>query len=259
MYQRPVKTLVLLWVVLGLVGCASYTTPGGPVDLAGIQSADIRELMSREAAAEFPAGLSFARVQSPAYRSMTAETYGSGSFLIVSNREFMSEAAIDGISQWEAVRGVAPLTRLLIPASLDDIDDLRTAGARLKADVLIVYTLDTSFRVDGKSIGPLSVISLGLMRDRETVVSTTASAVFVDVRTGFVYGVAEASASKKQTTSAWGSVNAADQGRLDTEREAFDGLLGELATAWEGIVAEHRKDSSRMLNASLHRAAGCRS
>ncbi|MDJ0759200.1 MAG: hypothetical protein QNJ19_07370 [Woeseiaceae bacterium] len=234
-----VRIGILLLAVLGVSGCASYTTPGGPVDLTRIQSADIRELMSREPAAEFPAGLSFARVQSAAYRSMTAETYGNGAFLIVSNREFMTDAALETLSEWDAVRGVAPLTRLLIPASLDDIDDLRTAAARVKADVLIVYTLDTAFRVDGKSIGPLSVISLGLMRDRDTVVSTTASAVFVDVRTGFVYGVAESTATKTQTTSAWGTVNAADQGRLDTEREAFDGLLQELAKTWRGIVAEH--------------------
>lgn len=77
------------------------------------------------------------------------------------------------------------------------------------------------------------------MRDRETVVNTTASAVFVDVRTGFVYGVAEASASEKQITNAWDSVNAADQGRVNTEREAFDRLLRELERTWTRIVTEH--------------------
>ncbi|MDJ0916895.1 MAG: hypothetical protein QNJ05_03960 [Woeseiaceae bacterium] len=235
-----VRIGVLFLALLGSSGCASYTTPGGPVDLTGIQSADIQELMSREPAAVFPASLSFARVQSPTYRSMTAETFGSGSFLVVSNREFMTDATLETMSDWEAVHGIAPLTRLLIPASLDDIDDLRTASARLKADMLIVFTLDTTFRVDGKSIGPLSVISLGLMRDRETIVSTTASAVFVDVRTGFIYGVAEATASETQTTSAWGTVNAADQGRLSTEQQAFDDMLRELARTWKGIVAEHR-------------------
>ena len=88
-------------------------------------------------------------------------------------------------------------------------------------------------------IGPLSVISLGPMRDRETVVNTPASAVFVDVRTGFVYGVAEATASERQTTNAWNSKNAADQGRLSTEREAFDGLVRELERTWANIVTEH--------------------
>jgi hypothetical protein len=51
--------------------------------------------------------------------------------------------------------------------------------------------------------------------------------------------VAEATASEKQITNAWNSVNAADQGRLNAERKAFDGLIGELARTWTNIVAEH--------------------
>lgn len=239
MNRRVISPGLSVLFLFGLSGCASYTTPGGPVDLAGIQSADIQELMAREAAATFPASVSFARVQSPGYQSLTAETYGNGSYLVVTNRELMSDARIEEISGWAEVRGVSPLSRLLIPSRLNSIDDLRTASASLKSDVLIAFTLDTSFRVDGKSIGPLSVISLGLMRDRETVVHTTASAVFVDVRTGFVYGVAEATASEKQTTNAWNSVNAADQGRLNTEREAFEGLVRELERTWASILAEH--------------------
>ena len=239
MTYRLTFSLLIATVLLGMSGCVSYTTPGGPADLTGIQSADIRELMSRKAAATFPATLSFARVQSPGYQSLTAETYGNGQFVVVTNRELMSDTRIAEIAQWDAVRSVSPLSRLLIPSSLSSIDDLRLASAKLKADVLIAFTLDTSFRVDGKSIGPLSVISLGLMRDRETLVNTTASAVFVDVRTGFVYGVAEAMASERQTTSAWNSVNAADQGRLNTEREAFDALMRELERTWVSILAEH--------------------
>jgi hypothetical protein len=77
------------------------------------------------------------------------------------------------------------------------------------------------------------------MRDRETVVSTTASAVLVDVRTGFVYGVAEGTASERQTTNAWNSVNAVDQGRLSTENDAFDELVRELERTWKNIVAGH--------------------
>ena len=240
MRDRLTRSVIIAWILLGISGCASYTTPGGPVDLADIQSADIKELMSREAAATFPASVAFVRVQSAGYQSQTAETYGAGRYVVLTNRELMSDARIEELSKWDAVRGVSPLSRLLIPSRLNSIDDLRTASASLKADVLIVFTLDTSFRVDGKSIGPLSVISLGLMRDRETVVNTTASAVVVDVRTGFVYGVAEATASEKQTTNAWDTTNAADQGRLNTEREAFDGLLRELARTWTSIVAEHR-------------------
>ncbi|MFK8052561.1 MAG: hypothetical protein AB8F65_06275 [Woeseiaceae bacterium] len=220
-------------------GCASYTTPGGPVDLAGIQSVEIRELMAREPAASFPALVTFARVQSPDYRTLTSETYGNGAYVVVTNREFLSDDVFENLSNWPAVRGVSPLSRLLIPSQLNDLESLRVAAANLKADILVTMTLDTTFRVDGKSIGPLSVISLGLMRDRETVVSTTASAIFVDVRSGFVYGVAESSATERQTTNAWDTVNAADQGRLNTEREAFDRLLETLGSTWSSIVEAH--------------------
>jgi hypothetical protein len=237
--DRLICSALPVWVLLALSGCASYTTPGGPVDLAGIQSADIQELMSREAAVTFPASLSFARVQSPGYESLTAEIYGNGQYVVVTNREFMSDTRIDEMTQWGDVRAVSPLSRLLIPSWLNSIDDLRTASASLKVDVLVVFTLDTSFRVDGKSIGPLSVISLGLKRDRETVVNSTASAVIVDVRTGFIYGVAEATASETQATNVWNSKNAADQARLKTERKAFDGMIRELELTWKNVVAEH--------------------
>jgi hypothetical protein len=229
----------LLMMCVVSAGCATYRTPGGPVSLTGIQSADIEELMSREAAAGFPASLSFARVQSPMYWSNSAQTYGTGQFSVVLTREFMLDEQINDVQNWSGVKAVAPLNRLLLPTQLTSIDDLRVASASLKTDVLLVFTVDTTFRVDGKSVGPLTLISLGFFRDHETVVTSTASAILVDVRSGFVYGVAEASASETKQTSIWSSGSAVDQSRLVTERSAFDGLLQELKKTWADIVSEH--------------------
>lgn len=226
----------LLLLVLVISGCASYTTPGGPVDITGIQSYDIREQMSRNPAADFPALLTVARVQSTGYRSKTASTYGSGNFVVVTNRELLSDDHFELAGEWNGVRGISPLSRLLIPPRLSDIGDLRVASAALRADILVLFTIDTTFHVDGKSIGPLSVLSLGLLRDRETVVYTTASAILVDVRTGFVYGVAESTASERQPSSVWTNERTADQARLRTERDAFDGLFGELDRTWQSIA-----------------------
>jgi hypothetical protein len=156
----------------------------------------------------------------------------------------MLESQLDEIKGWPEIRGATPLNRLLIQSQLHSLDDLRAASANLKSDVLLVFTIDTFFRVDGKSIGPLSVVSLGLMRDRETVVTTTASAVFIDVRSGFVYGTAEATASETKRTSAWGSSSAVDQSRLVTERDAFAALLKELTKTWISIVAEHAANAA---------------
>lgn len=236
--------LVLLMGLIALSGCATYTTPGGPVNLTGINSPEIHDLMARDPAAEFPARIAFARVQSANYRSRTAFLYGYGEYSVVTNREFMSDEYVQRMSAMPGVHSVAPVTRLLIPEHLRSIDDLRTAGARLKSDMLVIFTLDTSFRVDGEMVGPLTVLSLGLLRDRETRVDTTASAVFIDVRTGFVYGVAEASASDSRSTNVWNSSAAVDQSRLKTERDAFEGLVEQLELAWQGIVAEHERAQS---------------
>jgi hypothetical protein len=242
MKLRTILDYSWIVVLLSIAGCASYTTPGGPVDLAGIQAPDIRELLAREPAAEFPASISFARVQSPDYASRSADTFGSGSYSVVTTREFMLDSQIEALSEWPEVRGVAPLSRLLLPGRLNSLDDLRVSSARLKSDILFVFTIDTSFRVDGKSIGPLSVVSLGLLRDRETVVTTTASAIFVDVKTGYVYGAAEATANEIKQTSAWGSASAIDQSRLVTEKAAFASLTGESLKTWTNIVSEYSHD-----------------
>jgi len=231
--------IVLGVLMAGLSGCATYTTPGGPADLSGIQSADIKEIMAREAAASFPALATLSRVQAAGYQAMSTETYGGGAFVVVTNDELMGDTEKQRVASLAGVKDLASMNRLLMPSAFGSIDDLRTASAQLKADILFVYTLDTAFRVDGTNIGPMSVISLGFARDRETIVKTTASLMVVDVRSGFIFGTAEATATETLTTSAWGSVTAADKGRVRTERAAFDLLLEELEKLMPEILAKH--------------------
>ncbi|MGB5354055.1 MAG: hypothetical protein WBM54_09160 [Woeseia sp.] len=239
-----VFTLLSISVLTMMSGCASYTTPGGPVDLASIDSEEIAGIMARKPAAHFPVVLAFARIQSPSYKSYSANTYGTGAYSVVTTREFMSDAEASTLAGFPGVQSVTPLSRLLLPSQLESLRDLRTAAASLKSDILLVFTIDTSFRVDGKTIGPLSLVSLGMLRDRETVVTSTASAIFVDTRSGYVYGVSEASATETKTTSAWGSASAVDQSRLITEREAFGGLMRELKNTWQGIVTEYADNAA---------------
>jgi hypothetical protein len=57
------------------------------------------------------------------------------------------------------------------PARLGSIDDLRVAGAKVQADLLLVYTIDTSFRVQGKGYGPLTAGQRALFdRPDETLI-----------------------------------------------------------------------------------------
>ena len=127
------------------------------------------------------------------------------------------------------------MNRLLLPPQLNSDMDLRQAAAALHADVLLVYTLDTTFRVED-SLAPLTVVTLGLSPNQHARVVCTASAVLLDTRNGFVYGVAEATQQGTQLASAWTSGAAVDDTRRRTETQAFDKLVGELEKTWVGVV-----------------------
>lgn len=233
-----------LFAALALLcsGCATYTTPGGAVNLGDIDRYDIQREMERKPAAQFPASLAIARVQSPEYRSHSyAEATIGTRYSVVTTNELASDKQMQAMQAWPRVQGVAPLGRLLLPQKMDKLDDLRVAAARVQADILVVYTIDTSFRVKNRAYGPLTAISLGLIPDRDAMITSTASAVFTDVRTGFTYGVADATAKSTGLTNFWGSEDTIDRKRLETEQEAFDALLDAAGKTWVNIAARFGK------------------
>jgi hypothetical protein len=154
-------------------------------------------------------------------------------------QELMSEPQMEAMLKWPSVAGVASVTRLTIPSRLDSIDDLRLAGAKIQADILVVYTIDTSFRIQGRGYGPLTAISLGMVPDRDAYITATASAILIDVRSGFVYGVAEATARTAGLTSVWGTRDTVDRKRMEAEEESFSQLLDQMAKTWSGIVKQY--------------------
>lgn len=234
------RPLFLLCALL-ISGCASYVTPGGPVRLNDINRADIAEVASRKPSPNFPARIAITRVQAPDYRSHTSQGYGHGRFSVVTTQELMTEAQLESFGKWPSVAAVVPISRLLLPEKFETLDDLRLSAAKLQADVLMVYTIDTSFRVQGRSYGPLSAISLGLAPDRDAYVTSTASALFTDVRTGFVYGAAEATAKASGLTNFWESSDTIDKKRVEAEQEVFVLLTKEAEKTWSGIASQYAK------------------
>lgn len=228
-------------MLLLVAGCAAtYVTPGGPVRLDDINRADIAAEAARKPSPNFPARIAVTRVQAANYRSYTAEPYVSGaSFSVVTTQDLATDEQMEALTRWPDVAGIAPMNRMLLPAQLEAVDDLRVAAAKVQADILLVYTLDTTFRVQGRGYGPLAVISLGLIPDRDAYITSTASALFIDVRTGYVYGLGEATAKASGLTNAWSSGDTVDRKRLDAEQEAFARLLVVAAKTWSGIVARY--------------------
>lgn len=243
-----IRRNLLATLVLLCSGCASYITPGGPARLDQIDRADIAEVAARKPTTKFPARIAVVRIQSSSYRSYSTDanddprgnSYGQAPFRVVLTQELLTDQQIETMGKWPSVAGVAPVTRLILPSRLDTIDDLRLAGAKVQADILLVYTIDTSFRIQGKGYGPLTAISLGLVPDRDAYITSTASAILIDVRSGFVYGVAEATAKTSGLASVWTARSTVDQKRVESEAASFNGLMEQMTRTWSGIVKQYQ-------------------
>lgn len=225
-----------------LTGCASYVTPGRGADMAafGVRKdentdASIVQALGKQPLAQFPTGVAVARVQSPGYASESARGWGTGRYSIVTTRDVETDEQIKRLASLPLVSGIAPINRLQLPNELKTDLELRQAAAGLHADILLVYTLDTTFNVED-NLQPLSVLTLGLSPNQHARVLCTASAVLIDTRNGFLYGTVEATESGSQLTSAWTSTAAVDDTRKRTESAAFEKLVGQLETTWGNIV-----------------------
>ncbi|MGD9691946.1 MAG: hypothetical protein AB7G17_03830 [Phycisphaerales bacterium] len=228
-----------------LSGCAKYQTPGGPADLRAMgisrgeqierTDANILEKMSRKPAADFPASIAVVRVQSAGYESYTARGHGQGNYSVLTTREAESDTEMARLESLPMVRGIATMNRLVVPQYLSTEKDLREAAAAVHADMVLLYTFDTRFGVTTK-IPALGMITLGLFPDRESQVTSTASAALIDTRTGFIYGLAEATSKAHQPANAWTSQDAVDESRQRAEREAFVNLVGEVEKMWRGVA-----------------------
>lgn len=227
-------------VSLLFAGCASYTTPGGPAQLSDLASPNINQLMAQRPAANFPARLAVARVQASGYTAYDSTSFGAGRYSVVFTRDVESQAAYERLGAMAEVAAIAPLNRILLPTRLDSIESLREGAARLQSDILLIYTFDTTFQAGEQRFLPLNTIALGFLKNKKVTVTTTASAALFDVRTEFLYGLAEATAVENRQASVWSTQAAVDDLRVATEKAAFTDLVREIEQTWTGVVAEHR-------------------
>ncbi len=240
--------IILLFVFAASIqsGCESYVVPGPaaqmqafgvvpPGEREQLTDHQIRQELSRKPLATFPANLCVAHVQGASYRNWYGRAYGRGAYSVITTREVQTEEHLKRLAGMPMVQAVAPMSRMLLPADLHSDMELRQAAAKLHTQILLIYTFDTDY-YDENSATPLDVVTLGFRSHKKVRITTTASAALLDVRNGYVYGVAEATARNEQDTSSWNNQEKADESRQRTEAEAFDRLLDELATTWTGIV-----------------------
>ena len=237
----------LLMACAVLAGCATYTTPGPGVSIANLSraDADIGELLKAEPASPFPARMAVARIQASGYSSPTNRCYGTGQYCVVTTRDIEPEETFDRMARLPQLEGLALMNRLLLPPNFKSMKDLRLAAASLKTDLLLVYSLDTGFNVDSVDVGPLGLITLGFLPNKKAKVTATASAAIFDVRTGFIYGVAEATSVEEQRATFWSTKEAIDAARQEAEKSAFQRLVGEIEKLWGGVIAAHARTGKR--------------
>jgi hypothetical protein len=242
---------VLALACVGVGGCSSYAAPGAAADLGvmGVQpdlaaaiatqtDSTMQEKFDRKPLARFPAAIAVARVQAPGYESRTAGSFGRGAYSVVTTRDVEKPQHLAKLAKLDGVGEVGPISRVLIPGELKSDQELREAAAAMRADMLLIYTLDTNYYVRDMAL-PVSVITLGLSPNQQARVTTTASAVLMDTRNGYIYGLAEASDSYNRLASAWTSGDAVDAARIKTESAAFGKLIDELENTWKNVVARY--------------------
>ncbi len=236
--------LIMLAIILAITtSCGHYVTPGGDVKISQLADEDISKLLSNKPASEFPVNIAIARIQHPGYtnyqyrRNLYSEPQGNFSMILTRNSE--EDEAFQRISKLEGVKEASPFNRLLLPYNYKSIKDLRLAAAKMKAQMLLVYTFDTEFTIDTKNYGPQNAISLGYLKNKDVKVTTTASVALFDVQTEYLYGLAEATSNEHKKSNAWKKEDEVDNLRLDTEKKAFDKLMDEIEKMWTGIMQEY--------------------
>lgn len=233
-------------------GCRTqYMTPGGPADFRalGISAAHaealtdvtISEKLSRRPAASFPATIVLIRLQAPGY--MTDSTrdrgvYGAGNASVVTIRDVENEVSMDEITALPMVRGVSTVNRFVIPNRIGTELDLRGIAADLHGDIVFAYTFDTRFHTD-TVVPALGFFTLGLFPSERARVVTTCSGVFMDTRTGYIYGLVEGTAETSQLANGWTSSDAVEQSRRRVERQSFRTMVDAAKATWTRIASSY--------------------
>jgi hypothetical protein len=252
LHLRPAFSRVQIWFILLALttlmgGCASYAAPGKAADFRAmgvtrdqLTDSGISEALAKQPLAILPCGIAAVRIQAPGYRSATAEGWGTGKYSVITTRDIEKDEQFDHLGRLPMIKGIAPINRLLLPDELNSDIELRKAAAVLHADMLLIYTLDTTFHTRDEVV-PLTVITLGLSPNQVVHVISTASAILIDTRNGYLYGYAEATEKTDQLTSGWTKVPAIDAARRRAEEEAFDKLTRELEKTWGKVVTTYAR------------------
>lgn len=236
------RTALILGIAIFVSGCATYMPPGAKADLQPFAPADIQAGFAAKPTSPFPAGIAVVRLQAPMYTNyylrQNGGIYGSGRYSVVLAKEAGEDFQLERIAKLPQVAGLASINRVLLPERLEGDKEIRVAASRLQADLVFLYTFDTSF-LDTDIAAPLTVVTLGLSPTRRISVVTTCSALLMDTRTGYIYSGYEVSERKRTLSTSWGSRDTADAARRANEQDAFKKLVDDVEASWPSFLERY--------------------
>lgn len=233
--------MICLALLTWVAGCAqSYTAPGHPADFKALgmtreqlTDSSINQTLAKQPLAQFPCGIAAVRIQAPGYESKTAHGWGEGNYCVITTRDIEGDQ-LDRLAKLKDISGIVTLNRLVLPTKFTSDKELREAAAKLHADMVLIYTIDTTFSLNDEAAA-LTMLTLGVSPNQVVHMITTASAVLLDTGNGYLYGYAEATERQDQLANSWGADATVDDARRRTEGRAFEKLVGQLEKTWPNI------------------------
>lgn len=215
-----------------LCSCETYVTPENEGNLAPITSAKVKAAYTAgKPAITFPASIALVRVQ------------GSGNddgYKIITTRELETEEDFHAIAKIPGIAGLVSMNTLLLPDSTSSAEDIRAAAAKLHANAVLIYTVSSDCH-NSDVVPPLTLLTLGLAPNTTYKATSSASAILMDTKTGFVYGALEEKAAHSGLTSPLESDNTMNAASRNTERVAFEKVVASFEPFWKQVYARYAR------------------
>lgn len=243
---------LLSWIVTAMLlgGCASYRTPGAAVNIPSIAEGDIETLLKNGPGSVFPARVAVVRVQAANYSPGSNSGYGSGRYSVLAPQR--EDAELMRMADLPQVSAVLTFNPMLLPPALNSVRDMRVIAAKLQADLLVIYTIDTSFLVENERVSPLGKITFGLLGDKNVQVRAATAGMLVDVRTGYIFGLINAHGQWVEKRDAFHITDRdeADRSRQQADQESLRQFVDDFARLWQSVLLN--KERAVLLDPNSH-------
>jgi hypothetical protein len=232
--------LLASFLLASLGGCSTHwITPGAGSDLARLGTANLAVAFGRKPTALFPSFMTVVRIQAPGYGGAG----GSRRFVVLEpeDDDVARDEDLRTMAGWEEIGRVERMHAGGLSEDIDSLDALR-ATLDDDTDLLFVHSMDTRLdRLDDHedALPAGAPFSFGPLSAAELEIAATASALIVDVRTGFVYGFSRFTSRRASSTRSWKNVEALEAARREIEREAFEGVLRASRRKWERAIMHY--------------------